>query len=213
MPMKRSVTASARRNRVMSNDLPVSHVNYNYQQDVLEDVTVEANSVVELIFSDEDDGGEDMGGMDSSRDKSDAEGSGNDVGQVGGGQPTNAPRKGVLPLPNTVGMSVEEKDQAMMEYRKACNRMYQARSRATKKAIQEEKETEHGGGMALRPLALIREQANGGYQARRAVGMEFDVKSQFMHACREIGECLGIPVSFPLWDNSSPPWVGWRGGG
>ena len=196
--MKRSVTASARRNRVVLNDLRVSHVNYDHQQNVLEDVDVEADSVVELVFSDEDDGGEDMGGMDSSRDKSDAEGSGDDVRQIGGGHPTTAPRTGVLPLPNTVGMSVEEKDQAMMEYRKACNRMYQARSRATKRAIQEGKETEHERSMALRALAVIRGQANGVYQARGVVGMEFYIKGQFMHACRDIRECPGIPVSFPL---------------
>ena len=161
--MKRSVTASARRSRVVSNDHRVSHVNYDHQQDVLEDVSVEADSAVELVFSDEDDGGEGIGGMDSSGDESDAEGSGDDVGQVGGGRPTNAPRKGVLPLPNTVGISVEEKDKAMMEYRKASNRMYQARSRATKSAIQYEKKIEHERSMALRPLAVIRGQDNGGY--------------------------------------------------
>ena len=126
MPMKRSVTASARRNRVLSNDHRVSHVNYDHKQDVLEDVDVEDDSAVELVFTDEDDGGEDMGGMDSSREESEAEGSGDDVGQVGGRRLTNAPRKGVLTLPNTVGMSVEEK------------------------------ETEHERSMALRPLAVIR---------------------------------------------------------
>lgn len=198
MPRKRSVTASARKKPVVSNDQRVGHVNDDHQQDVLEDVCAEADSVVEFVFSDEDDGGEDMGGMASGKDASDAEGSGEDVDQVGGGRPVNALRQYVLSLPNTVGMSAEEKDQAMMEYRKARNRMYQARSRATQRAIQEEKETEHEGGMELRPLAVIRRQANGGYQTRGAVGMEFDIKAQLMHACGEIGEYLGIAVAFPL---------------
>lgn len=95
-------------------------------------------------------------------------------------------------------MSAEENDQAMMEYKKVCNRMYPARSRATKRAIQEKKETVHEGCMQLRPSEALRGQTIGVYQARGAVRMEFDIMAQIMNVCRLSGECFCNPVAFTL---------------
>lgn len=40
--------------------------------------------------------------------------------------------------------------------------------------------------MQLRSAPAINGRANSCYQDKGAVGMEFDIKAEFMHACREI---------------------------
>lgn len=61
------MTASALRNRGVSNDQRVGQVYYAHQQDILEDVGVDSDSAIELVFSEGDDGGEDMGREDGGR--------------------------------------------------------------------------------------------------------------------------------------------------
>ena len=156
------------------------------------------NTNMEIIFSDEDDGGEDAG--DAGEDDSNAEEDAGDDGQhhVSAGAAARARGGGAVSIPDTTGMSPEEVLDVMRQHKRERNRIYQSRSQAVKRALLEERETEFEGGVPLRSLVAIRAQSNGGYKAKGAVGYEFGTEAEFLHSCREIAEYLGIAVAFTV---------------
>ena len=153
------MTASARKGRVASD----KHVDGGEED-------------LEIVFSHEDDGGSDAGGVKQDH-------AGNDGFENTERSPTTA-----FAPSDTTGMSIVERNMALQSYKRERNRQYQRTSQAAKRARQNEREREVKGGLPLRILSAIRAQAKEGHEAKGAAGFEFSTNVECYYACREIAE-------------------------